>query len=95
MGLDMRKSVFGVSTKSDSNQPLQLQKLIIPPTFKPKSMLFPSFQSSIRPSVCLFVRIVLPLHQSFGKNCSSGVYLSNHLSESIHIWFIVTLGDWL
>ena len=28
------------------------------------------------------------------QNFSSGVYLSNYLSESIHIWTIVTLEGW-
>ena len=50
-------------------------------------------------SVCMFVRsyfrhvcriCVKVLRQSF----SSGVYLSNYLSESIHIWTIVTLEGW-
>ena len=62
-----------------------------------------SFRSSVRPFVCSFVcsfvrsyfrhvcRIcVKVLRQSF----SSGVYLSNYLSESIHIWTIVTLEGW-
>ena len=53
----------------------------------------------IRLYVCLFVRsyfrhvcriCVKVLRQSF----SSGVYLSNYLSESIHIWTIVTLEGW-
>ena len=50
----------------------------------------------IRLYVLLFVRsFVIPsrvkvLRQSF----SSGVYLSNYLSESIHIWTIVTLEGW-
>ena len=51
------------------------------------------------PFVCSFVRsyfrhvcriCVKVLRQSF----SSGVYLSNYLSESIHIWTIVTLEGW-
>ena len=50
-------------------------------------------------SVCMFVRsyfrhvcriCVKVLRQSF----SSGVYLSNYLLESIHIWTIVTLEGW-
>ena len=58
-----------------------------------------SFRVSVRPFVCSFVRsyfrhvcriCVKVLRQSF----SSGVYLSNYLSESIHIWTIVTLEGW-
>ena len=62
-----------------------------------------SFRLSVRPFVCSFVRsfvrsyfrhvcriCVKVLRQSF----SSGVYLSNYLSESIHIWTIVTLEGW-
>ena len=57
------------------------------------------FRLSVRPFVCSFVRsyfrhvcriCVKVLRQSF----SSGVYLSNYLSESIHIWTIVTLEGW-
>ena len=53
----------------------------------------------VRLYVRLFVRsyfrhvcriCVKVLRQSF----SSGVYLSNYLSESIHIWTIVTLEGW-
>ena len=45
--------------------------------------------------VCSYFRhvrgiCVKVLRQSF----SSGVYLSNYLSESIHIWTIVTLEGW-
>ena len=40
----------------------------------------------VRSSVCMFVYVKV-LRQSF----SSGVYLSNYLPESIHIWTIVTL----
>ena len=62
-----------------------------------------SFRLSVRPFVRLYVRLfvrsyfrhvcricVKVLHQSF----SSSVYLSNYLSESIHIWTIVTLEGW-
>ena len=62
-----------------------------------------SFRLSVCPFVCSFVcsfvrsyfrhvcRIyVKVLRQSF----SSGVYLSNYLSESIHIWTIVTMVGW-
>ena len=51
------------------------------------------------PFVCLYVHLyfrhvckicVKVLRQSF----SSGVYLSNYLPESIHIWTIVTLEGW-
>ena len=60
---------------------------------------FPFVRSSVRPFVCSFVRsyfrhvcriCVKVLLQSF----SSGVYLSNYLPESIHIWTIVTLEGW-
>ena len=53
----------------------------------------------VRSFVCSFVRsyflpsrgiCVKVLRQSF----SSGVYLSNYSSESIHIWTIVTLEGW-
>ena len=58
-----------------------------------------SFCLSVRLLVCSFVCLyfyhvcricVKILHQSF----SSGVYLSNCLLESIHIWTIVTLEGW-
>ena len=62
-----------------------------------------SFRLSVRPFVRLYVRLfvrsyfrhvcrfcVKVLRQSF----SSGAYLSNYLSESIHIWTIVTLEGW-
>ena len=58
-----------------------------------------SFRLSVRPFVCSFVRsyfrhvcriCVKVLRQSF----SSGGYLSNYLSESIHIWTIATLEGW-
>ena len=62
-----------------------------------------SFRLSVRMFVCSFVRLfvrsyflpsrgicVKVLRQSF----SSGVYLSNYSSESIHIWTIVTLEGW-
>ena len=49
------------------------------------------------PSVCLFVRLfVLPSRawnyfKVLRASNSSGVYLTNHSSESIHIWTIGTL----
>ena len=65
-----------------------------------------SFRLSVRPFVCSFVRLfvrtsfrcvefaskfcVKVLRQSF----SSGLYISNYSSESIHIWTIVTLEGW-
>ena len=53
---------------------------------------FPFVCSLVRSFVCTSVRHVCRiclkvLRQSF----SSGVYLSNYLPESIHIWTIVTL----
>ena len=53
---------------------------------------FPFVLSSVRMFVRSFVRgiCVKVLRQSF----SSGVYLSNYSSESIHIWTIVTLEGW-
>ena len=42
----------------------------------------------------MFVRNFVPfveLLQSFTLNNSSGVYISNHSSESIHIWTIGTM----
>ena len=53
---------------------------------------FPFVCSSVRMFVCSYFRhvrgiCVKVLRQSF----SSGEYLSNYLSESIHIWTIVTL----
>ena len=65
----------------------------------PTGIKFSSFRSSVRPFVCSFVRTsvthvcricVKVLQQSF----LSGVYLSNYLSESIHILTIVTLEGW-
>ena len=56
-----------------------------------------SFRLSVRPFVCSFVcSFVLPSHSwnYFKVLCasnSSGVYLTNHSSESIHIWTIGTL----
>ena len=56
---------------------------------------FPFVRSSVRMFVCSYFRhvrgiCVKVLRQSF----SSGVYLSNYSSESIHIWTIVTLEGW-
>ena len=53
---------------------------------------FPLVCSSVRMFVSSFVRgiCVKVLCQSF----SSGVYLSNYISESIHIQTIVTLEGW-
>ena len=56
---------------------------------------FPFVCSSVRMFVCSYFRhvrgiCVKVLRQSF----SSGVYLSNYLSGSIHIWTIVTLEGW-
>ena len=54
---------------------------------------FPFVRSYVRCLfVCSFVRFLLPsvawnLRQSFA-------YLSNYLSESIHIWTIATLEGW-
>ena len=52
----------------------------------------PRENPDVRSFVCSFVipSRVKVLRQSF----SSGVYLSNYLSESIHIWTIVTLEGW-
>ena len=58
------------------------------PAFMPRDILFLSFSLSVRTyvsGICIKV-----LRQSF----CSGVYLSNYLSESIHIWTIVTLEGW-
>ena len=61
--------------------------LIIPPAFMPWGIQFSPFLSSIR----MFVRpdgiYVKILCQSF----SSGEYLTNYSSESIHIWTMGTL----
>ena len=56
-----------------------------------------SFRLSVRPFVCSFV---LPSRSwnYFKVLCSSnssGVYLTNHSSECIHIWTIGTLEGWL
>ena len=55
-----------------------------------------SFRLSVRPFVCSFVcSFVIPSHvKVLRQSFSSGVYLSNYLSESIHIWTIVTLEGW-
>ena len=59
-----------------------------------------SFHLSIRPFVCLFVRSFVRTHfrhicricvKVLCQSFSSGIYLSNYLPESIHIWTIVTL----
>ena len=56
-----------------------------------------SFRFSVRPYVCAFVRsFVLPSRswnyfKVLRASNSSGVYLTNHSSESIHIWTIGTL----
>ena len=53
-----------------------------------------SFRLSVRPYVCSFVRsFVLPSRswnyfKVLRASNSSGVYLTNHSSESIHIWTI-------
>ena len=54
-----------------------------------------SFRLSVRPFVCSFVvRTSVTFVEFASKFCvSSGVYLSNYLPESIHIWTIVTLED--
>ena len=46
---------------------------------------------------CLFVRLSVRCSVTFVEfvsSFSSGVYLSNYLQESIHIWTIVTLEGW-
>ena len=53
-----------------------------------------SFRLSVHPLVCSFVRDSVPfveLLRSFTLKFLSGVYLTNHSSESIHIWTIGTL----
>ena len=60
---------------------------------------FPFVCSSVRMFVRSFVRsYFLPSRGIFLQvlrlSFSSGVYLSNYLSESIHIWTIVTLEGW-
>ena len=50
---------------------------------------------SVFPFVRLFVRTSFRRVEFASKlSFSSGVYLSNYLSESIHIWTIVTLEGW-
>ena len=55
----------------------------------------------VRSSVCMFVRSFVRTSVTFVEfaskfyySFSSGVYLSNYIPESIHIWTIVTLEGW-
>ena len=66
----------------------------------PRGIQFLSFCSSVRMFVRLSIRTSVMFVEFASKFCfkvsfqsfaSSGVYLSNYLSESIHIWTIVTL----
>ena len=63
--------------------------------FMPRGIQFSPFHLF----VCSFVRHVRGIyHKVFTKldeSFSSGVYLTNYLSESIHIWTIGTLEAWL
>ena len=60
-----------------------------------------NFLQDRRKSDCLFVRpsgswnLLQKFFTELPESFSSGVYLMNHSSESIHIWTISTLEGWL
>ena len=91
------RSITLISSFSTLRQ-LSTEMCVIIPRHKCRGVY--SFRLSVRlfvryMFVCLYFRhvrgiCVKVLRQSF----SSGVYLSNYLSESIHIWTIVTLEGW-
>ena len=94
LNISLSSDIAVLELKSDT-----LANLVIPPAFMPTGILFSPFRLSVRMFVSSIVRsyfrhvrgiCVKVLRQSF----SSGVYLSNYISESIHIRTIVTLEGW-
>ena len=69
--------------------------LFIPPAFMPMGIQFSPFRPSARMFVLSCVRHVRGINHMFftdlRESFSSGVSLTNHSSESIHIWTIGTL----
>ena len=88
------KLVYG--TPTDSGSLVQSTIIIVYPRHLCRRVY--SFRLSVRPFVCSLVRTSVTFVEFASKFCvksfSSGVYLSNYSSESIHIWTIVTLEGW-
>ena len=91
---------------SDKTEPVRMQKRIgykiftifyTPGSYAEGYIVFISL--FVRSYVCSFIQSwfhpIRELLQFYIKSFSGGVYLTNHSSESIHIWTIGTLEGWL